>query len=55
MESMSRRGFVAGAAAMGIMGASTALAEELPGMKTDSPENTIDAAPLSPDHATIIC
>ena len=45
MESMSRRGFVAGAAAMGVMGASTALAEELPGMKTDSPENTIDAAP----------
>lgn len=28
MESMSRRGFVAGAAAMGVMGASTALAEE---------------------------
>ena len=45
MESMSRRGFVAGAAAMGVMGASAALAEELPGMKTDSPENAIDAAP----------
>lgn len=45
MESMSRRGFVAGAAAMGVMGASVAMAEELPGMKTDSPENSIDAAP----------